>query len=661
MKKALILTLTLAFCFLSASPLIAQDQPTEQPSAEELEKQKAEREKNAYRLLDQVIDEAQSLRLVENRVRIQINAADMLWGQNQGRARSLFASAAEGIAELIRTQPANNNRRNQVMPDGTSFAVFQGGPQNMRTYQLRQELVLSAARHDAALAYQLLAATKGPANTQPAADGRGPRPQLTSDESLEQQLLGRIAALDPKLAAQNAEQMMDKGQFPMTIPEVINQLYRQDADAAEKLADKTVKKIQAANILTKTETGSLIQALLRAGPRPPGDSNDATAKAQTPGWRAVLGQAAYVDLLSTVVDAALKATPGTQNNQRAGGPANVRRSGVGPVVGPNTPPQQPTDAQIEQNNARRLLAGLQQTLPLIDQYLPSKAALVRQKMSELGLSSNPVNIAQTFSGLQGNATTDSLVQAAATAPQQIQPRLYQQAAYKALEEGDTERARQIANDHLSTKARDILMERIDYREMAKKGETARLDEIRQSVARLQTDNEKIDFLIQIAGDVQKSNSKLAIQLLEEAKQFVNRRATGYEHFEQQLRVAHAFASVDAARSFEVLEPGIVQLNELLQAASVLSGFEINMFRDGEMAMQGGNGLTATLNRYGQELAVLARSDFDRSETLAGRFQFTEPRIMTRLAIVQGLLDVKPVGGARTVVGNFSENIVIRPD
>jgi predicted transcriptional regulator len=282
-------------------------------------------------------------------------------------------------------------------------------------------------------------------------------------------------------------------------------------------------------------------------------------------------------------------------------------------------------------------------------------------MTELGLSSNPANLAQTFSGLQGNATTDSLVQAAATAPQQIQPRLYQQAAYKALEEGDTERARQIANDHLSTKAREILMQRIDFREMVKKGEGGRLDEIRQSVARLQTDNEKIDFLIQLAGDVQKSNLKLAIQLLEEAKQFVNRRATGYEHFEQQLRVAHAFSSVDAARSFEVLEPGIVQLNELLQAASVLSGFEINMFRDGEMAMQGGNGLTAILNRYGQELAVLARSDFDRSDTLAGRFQFTEPRIMTRIAIVQGLLGVKPVGGARTVVGNFSENIVIRPD
>src|SRR5215213_10436789 len=115
MKKVFFLILTLALFCSSAVPLIAQDQPAQPPSAEELEKQKAEREKNAYRLLDQVIDEAQSLRLAENRVRIQISAADMLWDQNQGRARSLFATAAEGIAEVGRTQANNNNnRRNQV-------------------------------------------------------------------------------------------------------------------------------------------------------------------------------------------------------------------------------------------------------------------------------------------------------------------------------------------------------------------------------------------------------------------------------------------------------------------------------------------------------------------------------------------------------------------
>lgn len=651
MKRLFALTLVIGF-FCISEPVFSQDQPAQQPSAEELEKQKAEREKNAYRLLDQVIDEAQSLRMTENRVRVQINAADMLWDQNQGRARSLFTMAAEGVAEINRNQQEALNRRTEAM----QAAMQDGGsrptpipPPNRGAFQLRQELVLAAARHDAALAYQLLATTK-PANpVQTQADQRGPRPQVTAEDNLEQILLASIATLDPKLAAQNAEQMMEKGQFPRTLPEVINQLRRQDAEAADKLADKTVKRIQAANLLTNNEAGTLVQAMLAPGPRQSGAETVAQSTNSRRG--PVLEQSAYIELLSSVVDAALKATPAPRGQAQA----NPRRAPAGPAANrQNIAPQQPTEAQVEQNNARRLLAGLQPALLIIDQYLPAKAPLVRQKLTELGLSTsfNP-----TFQMLQGNSTADALVQAAAAAPQQMKSRLYQQAALKALEEGDTARARQIANDHLQNNARDTVMQRIDFRELSKKAEGARLDEVRQAVTRLQSDNQKIDLLLQVANDTQKTDQKLAIQLLDEARQLTNRRATGYEHFEQQLRVARAFATIDPARSFEILEPGISQLNELLSAAAVLSGFEINMFRDGEMSIQQGNGLTSTINRYGQELARLARTDFERSETLAGRFQFAEPRIIARLAIVKGLLGTEPA----TTPTFRAENVVIRQD
>jgi len=428
MKKIIVLTLALGLFSFSAWPVFAQDQPAAQPSAEELEKQKAEREKNAYRLLDQVIDEAQSLRLTENRVRVQIGAADMLWDQNQARARSLFAMAAEGVAEMGRSQASAIDRRIQSTNDGNGFA-YQGGvqvgpPPNMRSFQLRQELVLTAARHDAALAYQMLAATKPPANLQPTAEQRGPRANMTSDENLEQQLLGRIAALDPKLAAQNAEQMIDKGQLPPTLAEVINQLRTQDPAAADKLTDKTLKKIQATNLLSNTEVTGLVQTLLRLGPRTAGDTSTAPASSKpTAGRPPVLEQAAYVDLLSAVVDAALKATPGSQNRAVT---AQRGRPGIGPGRQPATP-QPPTDAQIEQNNARRMLAISQMLMPMVDQYLPSKAQALRQKLSELGM---PMSLAQTLNSNQGGEpTADALIQAAANAPQQMQSRLYQQSAY----------------------------------------------------------------------------------------------------------------------------------------------------------------------------------------------------------------------------------------
>jgi hypothetical protein len=637
-----LLTLTLALGLFSFSVLAQEQQPTpaQTPSAEDQEKEKAEREKNAYRLLDQVIDEAQSLHLAENRVRIQINAADLLWDQNQARARSLFSMAAESVAEMVRTQSTDVARR--PVPYGS-------GPQNLRSIQLRQELVLTAARHDAALAYQLLAATKPPTPPQTTDDPRGNRPALTSDDGLEQALLSRVAALDPKLAAQNAELMLEKGQFPYTLPQVISQLERQDPDAAAKLADKVVKRLQTTNLLANSGAGMLVQTMLIGGPRTAGATTDSASPQQSQpqpsrGSPAVLAQGAYVDLLSAAIDAALKATPQAQNIQR--GP----RAGMG-AGRTNTGQQTLTDAEQEQNNARRLLGGLQQVLPMIDQFLPSRASSVRQKMTEMGMQPNQgMNMAQLFNG-QNEPTIDALVQAAATAPQQIQTRLYQQAAYQALDQGDTDRARQIATDHLQSNIRDAVMKRIDFREMSKKAETARIEDVRQAAARLQSDNEKLDLFLQVANDTQTTNPKLALQVLEDARQLTNRRATGYDNFEQQLKVAHAFAAVDPARSFEVMDPGISQLNELLSAAAVLSGFEINMFRDGEMTIMNGNGLTSTISRYGQELALLAKSDFERTEALSGRFQFPEARIMVRMAIVQVLLGTKPAPGNNTFFGN----------
>jgi hypothetical protein len=253
------------------------------------------------------------------------------------------------------------------------------------------------------------------------------------------------------------------------------------------------------------------------------------------------------------------------------------------------------------------------------------------------------------------------MQAAAAAKPPMQNRLYQQAAFKALEEGNTDRARQIATDHLTSTTRDSVLQRIQYRELALKADSMRFDEIRQMLNGLQTENEKLNFLLQLAGDAQKANPKLTLQLLDEARQMTNRRATSYDHFEQQLRVARAFAPVDPGRSFEVLEPAISQINELLAAAAILNGFEMNMFRDGEMTIMPSNGLTSTINRFGQELATLAANDFERAEVLAGRFQIAEARIITRLAIVQGLLNPRQTspGGPQNFT-RVSENVA-RPN
>jgi len=622
MKTWMTAFLILMITFGAAAVGRAQEDAKLPPSDEEQQKEKAESEKKAFAILDQVVDEAQTLKLVENRVRVQIGAADLLWQRNEGRARSLFALAADGVAEMLRNTTLDSTPNDRRRPNQTNTPA-----------QLRQELVLTVARRDATLAYQLLAATRPAAPTTDARNTRG----IDSEDSLEQRLLSQVAALDPKLALQNAEQMLDKGQYSRSLAEVLAQLQTKDKEAAAKLEDKMIKRLQAANMLSTPDAGTLALSLLRPGPRvaesQPGERSGAPGNTGQ-----VLTTSVYAGLMGSVIDAALKAAPQSVTNPRT---ANRFRGRNNPGGGQNLSASEPTAAELEQLNARRLLGGLQMLLPQIDQYLPARGQAVRQKTTELGMGDNlRARMGDVLSGMQ-QGTSDSLLAAAPSAPPMMQSRIYQQAALKALDEGNADRARQIANDHLEAGTRDSVLRAVDFRQTSEKFDSSKMDEVRQTLSGLRSDDERIDFLLQLSNNARQNNPKLAVELLDEARQFTNRRATSYQHFEQQLRVADAFKDLEPARSFEILEPGIVQLNELLSAAATLSGFEVNVFQDGELPFEGRNGLSNMIGRYGQVLGGLAKTDVERSQTLVNRFQLAEARIVARLTIVRSMLGLEP--------------------
>jgi hypothetical protein len=630
-----------ALLILSAATVIkAQDSasqltPTSAQTDEEKQKQQEALEKKATALLEQIVGEVQLLKLPENRIRVQTAAGDLLWKRNEDRARSMFSLAADGVADMMRSTDGNLQRS---------------------AVQLRQEVVLTAAQHDAALAYQLLATTR---SLTPSADTGNDFRRRGPDINLEESLLARVAAIDPKLAAQKVEEALGKGEYPNTLAQVLAGLELQDKEAAAKLTAKVVSKLQSENMLANVQAEMLALNLLRAGPRPARNATNATSatsgapavanqpSANTTGVP-VLAESSFQDLMNTVIDAALRATPQAANNQRGGNNQRGRGNFGGAQVAGQS---QLTDGQIEQQNARRLLAGLQGLLPQIDQYLPARATAVRNKMTELGMGNNPQLAFTQMNSLMQQGTADSLLAAAPAAPPQMQARIYQQAAQKALDEGDVDRARQIANDHLDATTRERVLQKVDFQLIAKKVEADNMDELRQALGNLRSDDERIDLLLQLAAQAQwatgeqkpalaaPGDSKLALKFLGEAQRLANRRATNYHQFDQQLMIANAFASLDPARSFEVLDAGIAQLNELLSAAALLSGFEVNIFKDGELLLGGGSGLGEMVSRYGQQLATLAKTDFARAESSANKFQLSEPRLFSQLAIVRNVLGV----------------------
>jgi len=609
----------------SAGFAIAQDATSQTATAQSLpdpqqqQEEKAKLEKKAAVLLEQVVSEAGVLKLPENRIRVQIAAGDMLWDRSPVRARGLLSDAGAMLSQMILEGDRTDRDEMQTLN------------------QLRQDLVLTAGRHDAELGYQLLRSTQLPANTTNAAGGR--RVGFDPQGNLEQNLLATIAATDPKVAYQKASEALDKGEYPTALNRVLAQLQSKDEEGFKKLSDKVLGRLASENLLTTREAASLALNLLLPGPRVTGTASNQTTQANTTNARnnstQVLSESAYHDLLDNAVAAALNATSLTPGN-------NMR--GTGPGGRFRMPPNQPTttdDAQNRQNNARTLLFGLAAMLPQIDQYLSERSQAVRQKMTDLGMGNNP-NMAygnQIRTAMQ-QGTSDSLEAAAKTAPPQMQSRLYQQAAQKAVDEGNTDRALQLANDHLDESTRNSIMQAVDFKRLTTTASAEKLEEIKQKLAGLPSDSDRVKYLIELSTATQKDNPKLALRFLDEARNLVNKRVTNYKQFEDQLKVADAFAAVDSKRSFEVLEPGIAQLNELLSAAQVLNGFEIEIFKDGEMSLRSDNDLVGMVSRFGQELASLAKVDFDQARVTADKFQLPEPRLNAKLQIVQSVLGVQ---------------------
>src|SRR5947209_7732553 len=300
------------------SPASDQQQTTAQQQTEQQDAQQkaqAAREKQALKWLDQTVEEAQALRLPENRIRIQFIAADMLWKHDEARARSLFNEAQASLAAMINS--ATNNDRQQL---GTAA-------------QVRQELLTVAAQHDPSLALDILRATRLPQTAQQ----NNPYRRTDTEANMEFSLLALVAANDPKQALQKAEEMLNKGDYSPALLNLLTQLQSKDKDAAAKLMDDVLKGLHTENLTTNQNARNLAFSLLRSGPQPADQSvqqkvsatSSGQANVQTNGQ--VLGEAAYRDLLDTVVSAALSVTvQSTTLTVRGGGRGGI---GFGPRGG----------------------------------------------------------------------------------------------------------------------------------------------------------------------------------------------------------------------------------------------------------------------------------------------------------------------------------------
>jgi len=584
-KHSVVVLLTLVLL----NPLAQAQTPSspEQAAQEaELKKARIARDRKALALVEEIIKETESLKLPENRIRIQIALADLLWQRDEPRAVSFFKDAAAGLGELTAALNVEHPDYNLVQLPS----------------QMRGEILAVVARHDARLALDFLRSTR-PAAPQPGSV------QPDVEAQMEMRLASGIAGKDVNEALRIAEESLKKG-IDYEAINLLQRLASPDKAPADRLLTSMLGRLRSEDFSKNPGAWYVALTLLRIW----SENNRIPAQGQRTTYNISLprlNEQAARELSSSVIAAVM-------NDGVGGSPQLYLFSGGG-------------SGNLQQ---------IKMLMPDIERLSPNQAAALGRKIAEF----DKINELQggpwgKYQELIQNGTPDDLVQASKIAPGGIAGHLIQQAAGKALSQGDPEAARKLASTIEDPRQRNETSLNIDRQSAYQLGEQGSFAEARAVLSRIPLVEERAGLLAQLAlRALERKGRAAAIQLLGEARALLGERSQNYQQLRAQLQIARGYAQFDSGKSISIIETAIEQLNDLAAAALILNGFDLQQyFREGEFVFSGNNPLCVVAREVAGELTAMSLQDFDRARSAAGRFARPELRAMTLLQIVQSSL------------------------
>ncbi len=289
------------------------------------------------------------------------------------------------------------------------------------------------------------------------------------------------------------------------------------------------------------------------------------------------------------------------------------------------------------------LIGIQSLLPELEKILPGRIPQLRQRLDEVTQTMDPRTKAwMQFEPLVRNGSADAMLAAAADAPPEMRNSLYMMAAGKLVQAGDVDRARQITKDNLAGAERDQMLAQIDQLAIANAIKRQKVDDAKEIILKLASREARAGALAELAAAIMmaQGDRKQALELLDEARKLINSPPANQKQIDALMQVAGAYALVEPVRAFELINPLVVQANEMIAAAALLDKFGSGqgLFKRGEMLLQ--HSFSAAQGPYVQHLkrlTSLARADFERTKTAVDGFQRDEIRLLGRLLIAQSVL------------------------
>jgi hypothetical protein len=448
--------------------------------------------------------------------------------------------------------------------------------------QLRVDTVERIAKHDPELG---LAFLKG---TEPSADPAA-RHSMTEDErALEMRLARAVAADNPEMALKLGRQSLARG-FSEDILSLLRQLQRKHPEQAAALYKEIVVKVRTADLAHDSEGFGFGMRLAHAFAPPQVAESD------------------YRELVGVFISTALANGCGNKMSEE--------------------------DPRADFCNQ---FGSLIKIMGRID---PVRAASLKHwEPEESGEEWSP-EVYSELNEVAREGTPDDILAVARKYPA-LEADAYWRALMRAEQLGDLDRARKIANEYSgdAEQQKRMLAQVEQAQKLASLSEET-LTEIQKSISAMPRLQDRIGALVVYANRTK--NHAVTLKLLDQASALIETMKSGRDQTRAWMVLAMMYSLNESDRGLAIMESVLPQLNELVNAAAKLDGYDHNYLRDGEWNMSSEGSVGQILTALAQNAGYFAWRDFDRTVSMTAQFTRPEIRFMAQLKLAQGILAGRP--------------------
>jgi hypothetical protein len=579
--------------FLLVAITFAQNSPTESQS--EKDKQKKEQEKQVLKMLDDAIGDAYTLKLARNRAIVYAISGDLYWKFDEKRGRELFRNMANDI--IVSQQEADKEKKDR----DDAYMFFESDFEN-----LRYSVLPFVAKHDADLALELLVQTRPAKPNKKQESGMfnyNPNEwKIRQEIELEQRFAILAADENPDKAIKMMRESLSKG-LSYNLMQLLDKLNKKDADKAKSFSEELISKIKDLDLTkNRQDLGTLVSMLQRA--TKPTTSTETNSKSKP---------FKFTD--SQIKDLAEKifstySLPSTNNMEYA--------------------------------------MGFSMIQPMLEKLLPEKISLIKQRQTELNKIIPPEmkQFQEMNKVWNPNSTPEEIIEILPKMNDARKEMAYESLGQKIAAIEDETKAKKLIEQIPDEKFRERANEKYESAKVNRAANAGKLDEAKQLIKNLGKKNNQIKKLVALAIVFEKKKTdkdhETAENLMKDVKALINESPEDEDELNNLMEAVKGYAIVNPNEAFRLFDPIVDQINDVVQASSVLSKYNKrdNNFKKGELMFSverdyWDNGLL--IFRYIEQMQMLGKADFNRMSQFSDRFVRNDARTIVKLFVAQGFL------------------------